>query len=146
MPKIWSKAWKRRRASCAPSVHMSAFPEVDESLILPALEARMSLARTVVSLTLLLRNRAGINVRQPLSRILLVAGAGGVAPEDLAAVRDVILDEVNVRTLEAIEDSSALVRRSARANKRPAHNLPPARSCRWAATSRPAWPWASCKT
>ena len=101
---------------CAPSVHMSAFPEVDESLILPALEARMSLARTVVSLTLLLRNRAGINVRQPLSRILLVAGAGGVAPEDLAAVRDVILDEVNVRALEAIEDSSALVRRSARAN------------------------------
>jgi len=100
----------------SPSVHMAAFPLVDPSLILPALEARMGLARVVVSLTLLLRNRAGINVRQPLSRILLVAGAGGVAPDALAAVRDIILDEVNVRALEAIEDSSALVRRSARAN------------------------------
>jgi isoleucyl-tRNA synthetase len=34
----------------------------------------------------------------------------------MEAVRDIILDEVNVRALEAIEDSSGLVRRSARAN------------------------------
>jgi isoleucyl-tRNA synthetase len=100
----------------APSVHLSAFPVVDTSLVLPELEARMQLARTVVSLTLLLRNRAGINVRQPLSRILLVAGPGGVDPEALDAVRDIILDEVNVRALEAIHDSGKLVRRSARAN------------------------------
>jgi isoleucyl-tRNA synthetase len=104
-----------RREAC-PSVHMSAFPQVDAALLQPALEARMHLARTVVSLTLLLRNRAALNVRQPLSRILLVAGPGGVDPAALEAVRDVILDEVNVRALEAIEDSSGLVRRSARAN------------------------------
>jgi isoleucyl-tRNA synthetase len=99
-----------------PSVHMASFPVADAALVDAALEARMGLARTVVSLTLLLRNRAGLNVRQPLSRILLVTGGGGVAPDALAAVRDIILDEVNVRALEAIEDSSALVRRSARAN------------------------------
>ena len=100
----------------APSVHMSAFPTVDESLVDAALEARMGLARSVVSLTLLLRNRAGLNVRQPLSRILLVAGPGGVDAGALAAVRDVILDEVNVRSLEIIEDAGSLVRRSAKAN------------------------------
>ena len=100
----------------APSVHMSAFPVVDEALVDTALEARMGLARTVVSLTLLLRNRAGINVRQPLSRILLVAGPGGVDPQALAAVQDVILGEVNVRTLEMVRDASHLVKRSAKAN------------------------------
>lgn len=100
----------------APSVHMSAFPVVDESLVDAALEARMGLARTVVSLTLLLRNRAAINVRQPLSRILLVAGPGGVDAEALSAVRDIILDEVNVRELEMVEDAGGLVKRSAKAN------------------------------
>ncbi|MGE3772557.1 MAG: isoleucine--tRNA ligase [Gammaproteobacteria bacterium] len=100
----------------APSVHMSAFPAVDATLIDAALEARMGLARSVVSLTLLLRNRAGLNVRQPLSRILLVAGPGGVDAQALAAVRDIILDEVNVRTLEMIEDAGGLVKRSAKAN------------------------------
>jgi isoleucyl-tRNA synthetase len=100
----------------APSVHMSAFPVVDPTLIDTALEARMGLARCVVSLTLLLRNRAGLHVRQPLARILLVAGPGGVDPGSLAAVRDIILDEVNVRTLEMIADAGGLVRRSAKAN------------------------------
>ncbi|HMM75819.1 MAG TPA: isoleucine--tRNA ligase [Gammaproteobacteria bacterium] len=100
----------------APSVHMSAFPAVDGGLIDAALEARMGLARSVVSLTLLLRNRAGLNVRQPLSRILLVAGPGGVDARALAAVRAIILDEVNVRSLETIEDAGGLVRRSAKAN------------------------------
>jgi len=100
----------------APSVHMSDFPAVDPAVDEPALEHRMALARDIVSLTLLLRNRAGINVRQPLSRILLV---GGPESTDMAAiedVREIILEEVNVRAIEYVADSAHLVRRSAKTN------------------------------
>lgn len=99
-----------------PSVHMADFPLHDPGLVDPALETRMGLARTVVSLVLLLRNKAKINVRQPLQRILLVEGLSGVRSEVVETVRDIILDEVNIRDIEFIQDAGAVVRRSAKAN------------------------------
>ena len=99
-----------------PSVHMADFPPVDRAAIQPALEDRMGLARTVVSLVLLLRNRARINVRQPLQRILLVEGAAGVNRSLVDEMREIILDEVNVREIEYISDAGAVVRRTAKAN------------------------------
>ena len=100
----------------APSVHMSDFPVPDAAADEPALEHRMTLARDIVSLTLLLRNRAGINVRQPLSRILLVGGPEAVDMAAIEDVREIILDEVNVRAIEYAADSAHLVRRAAKAN------------------------------
>ena len=99
-----------------PSVHMADFPPLDRAAIQPALEARMGLARTVVSLVLLLRNRARINVRQPLQRILLVEGVAGVNRSLVDEMREIILDEVNVREIEYISDAGAVVRRTAKAN------------------------------
>jgi len=75
----------------------------------------MSLARTIVALVLLLRNKSRINVRQPLARIMLVTGTG-VERAVVEKVKDVILDEVNVHTIEYIDDSSAVVRRTAKAD------------------------------
>ena len=100
----------------ALSVHMSRFPEVDAGAAQPALEHRMTLARSIVSLTLLLRNRVGINVRQPLSRILLVGGPESIDMQAIEDVRHIILDEVNVRAIEYVTDSASLVTRSAKAN------------------------------
>ena len=98
-----------------PSVHLARFPLADATVIQPALEARMALARTVVQLVLLLRNRSHINVRQPLSRMLLVIGSA-VDQREVERVRDIILDEVNVRAIEYIADSSGVVTRSAKAD------------------------------
>ncbi|MGE0485890.1 MAG: isoleucine--tRNA ligase [Gammaproteobacteria bacterium] len=99
----------------AASVHHASFPVCDETVVQEALENRMALARQVVQLVLLLRNRSQINVRQPLARLLLVTG-----PEvDRAAVEQVeaiILEEVNVRAIEYVDDSSGVVRRSAKAD------------------------------
>jgi isoleucyl-tRNA synthetase len=75
----------------------------------------MELARTVVQLVLLLRNRSHINVRQPLSRMLLVIGHA-VDQAEVERVRDIILDEVNVRAIEYIADSSGVVKCSAKAD------------------------------
>ncbi|MBI2799564.1 MAG: isoleucine--tRNA ligase [Gammaproteobacteria bacterium] len=99
-----------------PSVHMADFPQQEAVATDRVLEERMAVARTIVSAVLLLRNRSRINVRQPLSRILLVEGFGGVQRELVEAVRLIILDELNVRDIEYITDASTVVRRSVRAN------------------------------
>ncbi|MBX9604605.1 MAG: isoleucine--tRNA ligase [Gammaproteobacteria bacterium] len=99
----------------AASVHLADFPIADQAVMQPDLEARMELARTVVQLVLLLRNKSHINVRQPLARLLLVVG-GDVTEAEVERVRDIILDEVNVRAIEYISDSAGVVKRSAKAD------------------------------
>ncbi len=99
----------------AESVHLAAFPEVEAAALDAALEHRMGLARTISSIVLSLRNAAGINVRQPLPRILVVTGVG-VERVDVERQRDIILDEVNVKDIEYVEGTSGVVKRSAKPN------------------------------
>jgi len=73
----------------------------------------MGLARSIASSTLSLRNQAEINVRQPLPRLLVVTGTG-VPEDEVETVKDVILDEVNVKDIEYVEHSSEVVSRSAK--------------------------------
>ncbi|HCU90522.1 MAG TPA: isoleucine--tRNA ligase, partial [Gammaproteobacteria bacterium] len=47
----------------AESVHLSDFPHVGNDTIQPVLEHRMGIARTIVTLVLLLRNKSHLNVR-----------------------------------------------------------------------------------
>ncbi|PSQ98028.1 MAG: isoleucine--tRNA ligase, partial [Bacteroidetes bacterium SW_11_64_17] len=97
----------------ADSVHLASFPEVREEERNEALERRMGLARTIASTTLSLRNQAEINVRQPLPRLLVVTGTG--VPQDaVEQVKDIILDEVNVKEIEYVEHTSEVVSRSAK--------------------------------
>ena len=103
------------RTGEADSVHLAHFPDVDADARDDALEHRMGLARTISSTVLSLRNQAEINVRQPLPRILVVTGTG-VPEEAVEKVKDVILDEVNVKEIEYVDHSSDVVRRSAKPN------------------------------
>lgn len=73
----------------------------------------MRLARAIVGNVLALRNEAGINVRQPLARILVVEEAG-VARAEVEAVSGIVLDEVNVDAVEYVAGTGDLVTRSAR--------------------------------
>ena len=97
------------------SVHLADFPSVEPGVIDEDLEHRMGLARTISSVVLALRNEAGINVRQPLLRILVVTD-GVVTERDVDTMSGVILNEVNVKSIEYIEGSSGVVKRSARPN------------------------------
>ena len=99
----------------AVSVHLAPFPDVEEGALDVDLERRMGLARTISSVVLALRNDAGLNVRQPLPRILVVTGPD-VREGDVEAVREVILDEVNVKAIDYVSGASDVVRRSARPN------------------------------
>jgi isoleucyl-tRNA synthetase len=80
------------------------------------LEGRMALARAVTTAALALRNEAGINVRQPLASLLVVTGVGGVDEDVLMSVKDVVLDEVNVKALETASGDSGVVVKSAKPN------------------------------
>ncbi|MGJ8670086.1 MAG: isoleucine--tRNA ligase [Oceanococcus sp.] len=113
----WLYQGLRRSHAPEGSVHLADFPVSDASLIDEVLERRMSLARTAVGTALQLRNTHKLNVRQPLSRALLVLEPG-VRREDVLAVESLILDEINVDTLELVEGDAGLVKRRAKANFR----------------------------
>ena len=97
------------------SVHHSDFPEVDAAQINTHLEDKMALARQIVQLALLLRNRVGINVRQPLARLLVVE-ASSADREIVDSMKEIILEEVNIKSIEFVENSDGIVSRTAKAN------------------------------
>lgn len=97
------------------SVHISFYPTVEETAIDKQLEHRMELARQISSMVLSLRNKLELNVRQPLSRIILPVDK----EEDRQAIesmKDIILDEVNVKEIQFVDDDSGIVRKSAKPN------------------------------
>ncbi|NGP89155.1 isoleucine--tRNA ligase [Fodinibius halophilus] len=97
------------------SVHISFYPTVEETAIDKQLEHRMELARQISSMVLSLRNKLELNVRQPLARIILP-----IDKEDdrqaIESVKDIILDEVNVKEIEFVDDDSGIVHKSAKPN------------------------------
>jgi isoleucyl-tRNA synthetase len=74
----------------------------------------MEIARTVSSIVLRVRNQIDVNVRQPLSKIILPIDKEERAVVE--AVKDIILDEVNVKEIEYVEDDSGIVSKSAKPN------------------------------
>lgn len=84
------------------SVHLSPFPKVEASEIDTTLEQRMELAQKVTSMVLSLRKREHVIVRQPLQKICIPA-TDACQKENIEAMSQLILDEVNVKELEFVE-------------------------------------------
>ena len=93
------------------SVHLADFPVSDPSLIDKGLENRMSLAQIVTSNVLGLRRKVNLKVRQPL-QTLLIPVVDANQKEDMNKIRDIILDEVNVKEVKLVDnEESGLVKR-----------------------------------
>ncbi|MBQ7663624.1 MAG: class I tRNA ligase family protein, partial [Bacteroidaceae bacterium] len=86
----------------ADSVHLDKFPVCDEALVDKALEQRMNLAQRITSMVLALRKKEHIIVRQPLQKIA-VPIADQQIKEAISLVKQLILDEVNVKELQFVE-------------------------------------------
>jgi len=97
------------------SVHISFYPTVEETAIDKQLEHRMKLARQISSMVLSLRNKIEINVRQPLSRVILPI-EDQEERQAIESVKEIILDEVNVKEIQFVDDDSGIVRKSAKPN------------------------------
>ncbi|MEX1011047.1 MAG: isoleucine--tRNA ligase [Balneolaceae bacterium] len=96
------------------SVHLSFYPTVEETSIDKQLEHRMEVARQITSIVLRMRNQIDLNVRQPLSRIILPIDRKDRTVVD--SVKDIILEEVNVKEIEYVDDDSGIVHKSAKPN------------------------------
>ena len=92
------------------SIHLAAFPVCDESKIDKALEYRMELAQQITSMVLSLRKKEKIIVRQPLQCISIPA-VNERQQQSIEAVKQLILDEVNVKELKFMEGNGMLVKK-----------------------------------
>jgi len=90
------------------SVHLSEFPKYDENAVDKKLEERMDLAQQISSLTLSLRRKSKLKVRQPLQKIMIPV-LNDSFKEQIEAVKDIILTEINVKEIEYLKDSSGII-------------------------------------
>jgi isoleucyl-tRNA synthetase len=107
--------WLHRELT-GTSVHLAPYvrepaPPRDE-----ALERVMDAVRTIATLGRGAREQAGINVRQPLGRMVCVAP--GVAEPALRVLLPVLAAELNVKTIELATSADALVTLEAKPNFR----------------------------
>lgn len=97
------------------SVHLADFPAYHSALVDKELEERMALAQDISSLTLSLRKKTGINVRQPLHKILLPV-LDSSFQDKVEKVKDLILSETNIKDIEFITDTAGIIKKKIKPN------------------------------
>lgn len=97
------------------SVHAADFPQSNPALVDKELENRMQTAQKICSLVLSLRKRNNLKVRQPLSRIMIPA-KNAHQQAQIEAVQDLILSEVNVKTIDFLSKENNVLVKSIKAN------------------------------
>lgn len=90
------------------SVHVANFPVYDASKVDKQLEERMQLAQDISSMTLSLRKKENIKVRQPLKQIMVPILAEH-EQENVEAVKNLIMSEVNVKEINFVDDSTGIL-------------------------------------
>ena len=99
----------------AESIHLSDFPVSDTFLIDKGLEERMELAQKFSSMILSIRKKENIRVRQPLNKIQIPV-LDDSFKDKIEAVKDLILSEVNVKSLEFIDESTTSITKNLKLN------------------------------
>ncbi len=90
------------------SVHLSDYPAYELSVVDKRLEERMQIAQDISSAVLALRRKESIKVRQPLMQIMIPV-LTEQQHDDVEAVRDLILNEVNVKELKYVDNAAGVL-------------------------------------
>lgn len=90
------------------SVHLADFPKYDTLIVDKALEERMQIAQSISSMILALRRKVSIKVRQPLMQIMIPV-LDQHQQDAIEAVRDLILNEVNVKELKYVDNAAGIL-------------------------------------
>lgn len=97
------------------SVHLTLWNEAESNLVDKELNERMALAQNISSMVLSLRKKMGINVRQPLAKVLIpVLDDSFQIKVDL--VKDLILSETNIKAIEFIKDTAGFIKKKVKPN------------------------------
>ena len=104
---LYQNLVKASNSAAPESVHLAAWPQVENSLVDEDLSRDVALVRRVTSLGHAARSRAGIKVRQPLQRVLVkprrpeeAQALGRFAPQ--------LLEELNVKELQVVDEREAI--------------------------------------
>ena len=97
------------------SIHLTSFPEVDETKIDTELNRDMTALLHVVGLGRSARSAASFKVRQPLGRVL-VGSRQDVSTQSIERLKNELLDELNVKEFETVDDPDEYVSYSVRPN------------------------------
>ena len=90
------------------SVHLANFPVSNEAMIDKNLEERMQVAQDISSMVLALRRKVNIKVRQPL-HTLMVPVVDAHQQESIEAVKQLVLNEVNVKDLKFVDNAGGIL-------------------------------------
>jgi isoleucyl-tRNA synthetase len=97
------------------SVHLTEYTTSNAALINADLELKINTARKLTSLVLSIRKKENLKVRQPLARVLVPA----LNHDDtvvLQSIQDLLLAEVNVKSLEIIAPDAGVFVKKVRPN------------------------------
>lgn len=108
MDRLYLDLTKATGKNAFESVHLADFPIAEEALIDKALERKMENAQTIASLVLSLRAKEKIKVRQPLQKIMIPVDSE-LQKQEIEAVSNLIKHEVNVKSIELLEDASDIL-------------------------------------
>ncbi|MBE7175473.1 MAG: isoleucine--tRNA ligase [Mucilaginibacter polytrichastri] len=97
------------------SVHLAEFPAYHDELVDKSLEERMQLAQDISSMVLSLRKKTGINVRQPLNKILLPV-LNKNFHDQVERIQHLILAETNIKSVEFITDTAGIIHKKVKPN------------------------------
>ena len=97
------------------SIHLESFPKHDNSLVDSDLERKMQKAQKISSMVLSLRKKEMIKVRQPLQRVMIPV-LDQQDRDDILAIQDLIISEVNVKEIELLDDASNILVKNIKPN------------------------------
>ncbi|RRB02105.1 isoleucine--tRNA ligase [Larkinella rosea] len=97
------------------SVHLTEFPKAETALIDSDLETSMQLGQDICSLVHSLRKGHKIKVRQPLTKVLIPV-LNETTRRQIEHVSPIIQSEVNVKSVEFIDDASGILKKKIKPN------------------------------
>ena len=101
--------------SAPPSVHLTDFPASDPAQIDAKLSRDMAVAMEIVALARSARSESNLKVRQPLAGILVYTRDAG-AYTAAEALQDLILDELNIKSIAPLDELGEVVSYGIRPN------------------------------
>lgn len=103
---IWQNLIKKCDSTSEESVHLSNWPKELEGIDDDGILEQTSLVREIIAAAMRLRNEQQIKVRQPLSKLFICCDADKA--DKIKTFEKNILDELNIKTVEYIDDINVL--------------------------------------
>ncbi len=105
---LWQNLVRSLDEDAPDSVHLAEWPNADVSLIDQGLNAETQLVKRICSLGRSARAKAQIKVRQPVAEVVVKPRSASEA-DVLKRNEQLVLDELNAKSLRTVEDETAIV-------------------------------------